>query len=107
MVWRVLSGALLAMWVYGVSQLAAETISEAVIPVTVVLCDMAGVSKANKIEARAQADHVLATAKVQLHWVDSEDCAGPHQESYLSIVITPSRLNDVPSSNDAMGRSTL
>lgn len=107
MVGRVLSGVLLAMWVSGVSQLAAEPRSNAAAPLTVVLCDRAGVSKADKIEARAQADHVLASANVQLLWVESESCTGPHQESYLSIILAPARMNDLPASGEAMGRATL
>lgn len=107
MVWRVLSCALLAMWISSVSQVAAEPASNAATPVTVVLCDRAGVSMANKIEARAQADRVLITANVQLHWVESETCTGPHQESFLSIIIAPQRLKDLPASGEAMGRATL
>jgi len=104
MVGRVILIALSIFWVSSVSRAAERDVTN---PVTVVLCDRAGVSKAVKIEARTQADRILTTAHVQLRWVESETCAGQDQESYLSIIIVPQRLKDLPASGEAMGRATL
>jgi hypothetical protein len=57
-----------------------------------------------------QADRILKSAHVQLHWVGSETnetCVGPKLESYLSIIIVPERPKDLPASSEAMGRSVL
>jgi hypothetical protein len=104
MVGRVILAALSVLWVSSVALAAEPNVAT---PVTVVLCDRAGVSKAVKIEARTEADRILTTAHVQLRWVESETCTGPLQESYLSIIIVPQRMKDLPASGEAMGRATL
>ena len=104
MVGRAILVALSVLCVSSVSLAAEPNVAT---PITVVLCDRARVSNAAKVEARAQADHVLTTAHVQLRWVESEACTGPHEESYLSIIIVPQRIKDLPASGEAMGRATL
>jgi hypothetical protein len=110
MVGRLVPGALLAFWVFGLSPLAAQPLANAAAPVTVLLCDKAGLSSGDKTKARVQADHILQSAHVQLRWVDSatdETCAGPQPGSYLSIILVPERPTDLPASAEAMGRSVL
>jgi hypothetical protein len=108
MVRRVIPAALLAaLWVSSFSQLAARPLSNVATPVTVLLCDRAGVADAEKVKAREQADRILQSVHVQLRWVDSEICVGPQLESYFSIIIAPERPNDIPTSPKAMGRAVL
>jgi len=110
MVGRLIPGALLALWVSSVSGLAAQPLSNAAAPVTVLFCDRAGLVSADKAKARLQADHILKSAHVELRWVDietDETCAGPQMGSYLSIIIVPERPKDMPVSAQAMGRAAL
>jgi hypothetical protein len=107
MVRRINLVAILAMWVSGVSHLGAQPFTNAAAPITVVLCDRAGISSTVRIEARAVADSILGKAHIQLLWLDNGDCAGPELESYLSIVIVPQRPKGLASSFGAMGRATM
>ena len=76
-------------------------------PITVLVCDRAGVSGTDRIEAREVADRILNRAHIQMTWLDNGDCVGPQLESYLSIVIVPQRPSGIASSAGAMGRATL
>jgi len=110
MVGHLISAALLAFCVSGLSQLAAQPLSNAAGPITVLLCDKAGLASTDKVKARMQADRILKSAHVQLHWVVSEtdeSCVGPQLESYLSIILVPERPKDLPASAEAMGRAVL
>src|SRR5262245_23748072 len=89
------------------SQLEARPLSNAPTPVTVVLCDRAGIAGAEKVKALEQADRILQSVDVQLRWVETETCVGPGLESYFSIVIVPERPSDLPASPKAMGRAVL
>jgi hypothetical protein len=107
MIARVIPGALLALWVSGISQLAAQPLPKAAASVTVLLCDRAGVAASDKVKARVQADRVLQAAHIQLRWLDSETCVGPQLESYFSIVIASERPKTLAASPEAMGRAVL
>ena len=108
MVGGIIVGALLALWVSSVSELSAQPLANgSTAPITVVVCDRAGVSGSDRIEAREVADRILKRAQIQMAWLDNRDCVGPQVESYLSIVIVPERPKDVMSSAGAMGRATL
>jgi hypothetical protein len=95
------------MWVSGVSQLNAQPLVNAAAPITVLLCDRAGVSSSVRMEARETVDGILKRAHIQMRWLDNGDCAGPDRESYLSIVIVPKRPKGLASSFGAMGRATM
>ena len=108
MVGGIIVGALLALWVSSVSELAAQPLANvSIAPITVLVCDKAGVSGSDRIEARKVADRILKRAHIQTTWLDNRDCVGPQMESYLSIVIVPQRQNGIMSSGLAMGRATL
>ena len=108
MVGGVIVAALLAVWVSSVAELSAQPLANVSnAPITVLVCDRAGVSGTDRIEAREIADRILKRASVQMTWLDNRDCVGPQVESYLTIVILPQRPKDIPSSTLAMGRSTL
>ena len=108
MVGGIIVGALLVLWVSKVSELSAQPLANvSTSPMTVLVCDRAGVSGKDRIEAREIADRILKRAQIQTTWLDNRDCVGPQVESYLTIVILPPRPKDMPSSTFAMGRSTL
>lgn len=110
MVGRLILGAFLALWVFGLSPLAAQPLANAADPVTVLLCDRAAVGSADKVQARVQVDRILKSARVQLRWLDNETnetCVGPQLESYLSIILVPERPKDLPASAEALGRAVL
>jgi Putative peptidase family len=108
MVGGIIVGALLVMWVSSVSELSAQPLANvSTSPITVLVCDRAGVSGTDRIEAREVADRILKRAQIQMTWLDNRDCVGPKVESYLTIVILPQRPKDMPSSTLAMGRATL
>ena len=99
---------LLAVWVSSVSELSAQPLANVpAAPTTVLVCDRAGASGTDRIEAREVADRILKEAHVQMTWLDNRDCVGPQVGSYLTIVILPQRPKDMPSSTLAMGRATL
>ena len=108
MVGGVIVAALLAVWVSSVSELSAQPLANVSnAPITVLVCDRAGVSGTDRIEAREIADRILKRASVQMTWLDNRDCVGPQVESYLTIVILPQRPKDFKTSSQAMGRATL
>ena len=110
MVGRLISGVLLAFLVSGLSQVAAQPLSNSAAPITVLLCDKSGLSETNKAKARAEADRILITVHVQLRWVapeSNETCTGPQGESFLSIILVPQCPKDLPTSAGAMGRAVL
>ena len=108
MVGGIIVGALLALWVSSVSELSAQPLANvSAAPITVLVCDRAGVSGTDRIEAREVADRILKRAHIQMAWFDNRDCVGPQVESYLSIVIVPQRPKGITSSAGAMGRATL
>jgi hypothetical protein len=107
MIARVIRGALLALSVSGISQLAAQPLSKVAASVTVLLCDRAAVATSDKVKAREQADRVLQAAHIELRWLDSETCEGPQRESYFSIIIVSERPKDLAGSPEAMGRAVL
>jgi len=108
MVGRLIPEFLLTLWVSGLSHLAAQPLPNGAAPVTVVLCDKAGIASADRAKARVQADHILKSAHVQLRWVESETaCGGPQEEGYFSIIILPECPKDLPTSPEAMGRAVL
>ena len=99
---------LLAVWVSSVSELSAQPLPNVpAAPTTVLVCDRAGASGTDRIEAREVADRILKRASVQMTWLDNRDCVGPQEESYLTIVILPQRPKDFKTSPLAMGRATL
>ena len=108
MVGGIIVATLLAVWVSSVSELSAQPLANVpAAPTTVLVCDRAGASGTDRIEAREVADRILKEAHIQMTWLDNRDCVGPQVGSYLTIVILPQRPKDMPSSTLAMGRSTL
>ena len=108
MVGGIIVAALLAVWVSSVAELSAQPLANVSnAPITVLVCDRAGVSGTDRIEAREVADRILKRAGVQMTWLDNRDCVGPQVESYLTIVILPQRPKDFKTSPLAMGRATL
>jgi len=108
MVGGIIVAALLAVWVSSVAELSAQPLANVSnAPITVLVCDRAGVSGTDRIEAREIADRILKRASVQMTWLDNRDCVGPQVESYLTIVILPQRPKDFKTSPLAMGRATL
>jgi len=106
MVGRLLTATLLALLI---SQLAlAQPLSHApAAPLTVVWCDRAGVSKADRIQERAQVDYIVKSAGIQLLWVENDTCIGLKLDSYFIIITVPRRPEDIPASSDAMGRALV
>jgi hypothetical protein len=110
MVGRLIPEFLLTVWVSGLSHLAAQPLPNGATPLTVVLCDKAGIASADKAKARVQADRVLKSVHVQLRWVETETnetCTGPQEESYFSIILVPECPKGLPASPEAMGRAVL
>lgn len=109
MIGRIILGMLLALEIFSVADLCgAQPLANAsTAPITVLLCDRAAVSGADRIKAREVADRILNRAHIQTTWLDNGGCVGPQLESYLSIVIVPQRPSGIASSAGAMGRATL
>jgi hypothetical protein len=73
--------------------------------ITVVLCDKARLSPAQRAQARAQATRILKTSNIGVEW--KESCDTVEKPSYLSLVIAPRQTDVIDRRPDSMGLAVV
>jgi hypothetical protein len=88
------------VWIAGQICMFVET-DAAEQQTTVVLCDKARLTSAQRALAKAQATRVLATSNIGVEWKDS--CDTVEKPSYLSLVIAPRQKDVIEDRPHSMG----